>query len=62
MEYYCVVSEFYDNGRVSAWITCHIGDKLPINRSEEHSGKDVYFDYFKNKSEAVEFYNSARKA
>jgi hypothetical protein len=66
MIFYCVVSSFYDNGRVEAHITNHAGAKdetdLPKNGMKEYKNKDVYFDYFINKDEAIRFCDEAKKA
>lgn len=66
MNFYCVVQEYYDNGRVEARVTSHAGAKdasdLPKNRTEERSNKDVYFDYFLNKNEAIKFCDEALKS
>ncbi|MHB8065862.1 MAG: hypothetical protein ACYDG2_25145 [Ruminiclostridium sp.] len=66
MIFYCVVSEFYDNGRVATWITNHAGAKdrndLPKNRMETRKNKDVYFDFFIDKSKAIKFCDDAKNA
>ena len=62
MKIYCVVQEYYDSGRVSAWITNHIMDELPGEKLEERSDKDVWLTYFTNKKDAIEFCDEALKA
>ncbi|MCU7378102.1 hypothetical protein OBO34_07010 [Clostridiales Family XIII bacterium ASD5510] len=64
MQFYCVVQEYYDNGRVSAWITNHVSadGTIPKNRSEERVDKDIYFDYFTDKTEAIKFCDKAKRA
>lgn len=62
MKIYCVVSEFYDNGTVKAWITESEGDKIPNSTNKELKNKDVYFDFFKDKSKAVELCKEAKRA
>lgn len=64
MKFYCVVQEYYDNGRVSAWITNHVSvdGTMPENRYEEHANKDVYLDYFKDKDKAIKFCDDAKRA
>lgn len=64
MKFYCVVQEYYDDGRVVAWITNHLscdGD-IPESRCEERTDKDVYFDYFADRNEAIKFCDDAKKA
>lgn len=59
MMFYCVVSSFYDSGKTKAYITTHTAPEevndLPENRMEERKDKDVYFDYFLDKEEAIRF-------
>lgn len=64
MKFYCVVQEYYNNGRVAAWITNHMSadGKLPENRTEEHNDKDIYFDYFTDKNKAINFCDEAKNA
>ena len=62
MKVYCVVQEYYDSGKVYAWITNHIMDRLPEEKFEERSNKDVWLTYFDNKKEAIEFCDEAIKA
>lgn len=66
MNFYCVVQEYYDDGHVTAHITNHAGAKdetdLPKNYMQERAHKDIYFDYFTDKAEAVQFCDDALKA
>lgn len=64
MKFYCVVQEYYDNGKVYAWITNHMSadGTIPENRSEERAGKDIYLDYFTEKNEAIKFCDEAKRA
>jgi len=64
MKVYCVVTEFYDNGKVKAWITDHTtnGERLPQSSTTVYRNKDVYRDYFSDKSEAIRFCDEAKEA
>lgn len=58
MIFYGVVSEYYDNGKATAWITNHATpeevDTLPEPHMKSLEDKDVYFDYFLDKAEAIQ--------
>jgi len=62
---YCVVAvtEFYDNGKVKAWITNHVANdgKLPQSSTTVYKNKAIYRNYFADKSEAVKFCDEAKK-
>lgn len=64
MLFYCVVSQFYDNGKVTAHITNHAANDgvLPKSHMKSHKNKDVYCDYFTDKKEAIRFCDEAKKA
>lgn len=64
MKFYCVVQEYYDNGKVYAWITGHVSGNgiIPKSRCEERKSKDIYFDYFTDKNEAIRFCDEAKQA
>ena len=64
MKFYCVIQEYYDNGKVYAWIANHISvdETIPENRFEEHADKDVYFDYFRDRDKAIKFCDEAKRA
>jgi len=62
MKVYCVVQEYYDDGKVYAWITDHIMDRLPKEKLVEYNNKDVWHTYFDNKKEAIDFCDEALKA
>lgn len=64
MKVYCVVTEFYDNGKVKAWITNHAASdgRLPQSSTTVYKNKDVYRDYFEDKSEAIKFCDEAKEA
>lgn len=64
MKFYCVVQEYYDNGKVYAWITNHMSadSTIPENHFKELVNKDVYFDYFRDKGDAIKFCDKAKRA
>lgn len=62
MKYYCVTSQFFDNGKIDAWITVHNMPEMPQNNMEEHKKYDLYFDHFKTKTEAVLFFEETLRA
>jgi hypothetical protein len=62
MKYYCVVTSFYDDGRVRAYMNEESGQKLPKNHNKELKKMDVYYDYFKDERAAREFCEEAKNA
>ena len=66
MMFYSVTQEYYDNGRVAAWVNSHAGandeNDIPKNCMESRKNKDVYVDYFASKAEAIKFCDGAKKA
>jgi hypothetical protein len=59
--YYCVMSEFYDNGTVKAAITSRECNELPRDTSRETPIADCYNDWFEDKAEAERFLAEARQ-
>jgi len=63
LTFYCVVQEYYDNGKVYAWITNHVSadGSIPPNIAKECKDKDVYWDYFTDKNEAIKFCDETKE-
>ena len=62
-KFYSVVTAFYDNGKVSAFLGDVIeADEIPENTYRCLRDRDLYVDWFENKSDAVEFKESALNA
>ena len=64
MKFYCVVQKYYDNGKVNAWITNHVSSDVTIPESKlpERSTKDVCYDYFTDRDEAIRFCDEIKEA
>lgn len=62
MKFWKVTTKFYDNGVVKANIDTVETDVLPANSNTEHRLYDEYCDYFTDHEEAVNFFDSAKKA
>ncbi len=60
--YYCVSTEFYDDGAVKAAITSSIREEKPQSTYRELSKMDAYKDWFDTKAEAEEFLAKAKAA
>ena len=61
--YYCVTTEFYDDGRVTAAITATLeADTQPENTFKNLRDKDVYNDWFADKADAEAFVEEALHA
>ena len=60
--YWCVKTEFYDNGTVKACISSRQAKSMPENKSKETPIADCYIDWFENEAEAKSFLKEARAA
>lgn len=57
--FYRVTQRFYSNGSFSSDISKVSAKTIPENRFEETPMCDIYEDYFSDRLEAVQFYESA---
>jgi hypothetical protein len=60
--FYCVVSEFYDNGTVKANMFSREAKVIPANQCKETFKADFYIDWFEDKNEAEKALKEARAA
>ena len=51
-EFYCVMSEFYDNGAVKIAITTRICRKRPKNTSRSLLFMEAFHDWYETRAEA----------
>jgi hypothetical protein len=59
--YYCVITEFYDNGTVKAAMTSRECKEQPRDTSRETAIADCYTEWFEDKAEAMKYLKDARK-
>lgn len=52
MKIYAVHSQFYDNGKVTAYTRQYELPEKPENKYTEHRDHDAYVDYYTSKKEA----------
>ncbi len=62
MEFWCVVSKFFDNGRVDAKILKLVGDEIPDDRAISDIAFDEYISYFVSCEDALEYYQGCMRA
>jgi hypothetical protein len=60
--YYCVMSEFYDDGRVKAAMISRVCEEKPQSTYKHLPRMDAYHDWFDTEAEAVAFLAEAKAA
>jgi hypothetical protein len=60
--FYCVMTEFFDDGTVNAAMISRACKEKPKNTSRELSRLDAYKDWFDTEDEAVAFLEEAKAA
>jgi hypothetical protein len=60
--YYCVMTEFYDDGTVNAAMVSRVCKEKPKNSYRELPIMDAYNDWFDTEAEAVAFLAEAKTA